>query len=741
MKIRRILAAAALLIMTCALSMTFAVRSKGEEKPDEKAVGEVHALAFHGRHYFGIHYYAKEFYNTLLLNKLPGYKTESSNIHLAGNYDHFMKKDSTMTRDEVNKELDNAFEKCGPNDLAIFYYTGHCTNGLCENKNEEARNNRESSYAFYFGWDYLDLKNEVPKDIKASSGFNYTYDDFLFKLKSYEFDKMVIIIDGCCAARIKDSLDEFPDQEFVKKLYVITSTNVNETEMYDPFTSRVIRGSGRDKVVYKMYEEGDPISSNGYLNEPMISADTNKDGVVDLEEAYQSGKGLINTPRKFCKGDASKCPLFQFQYLDMDKDNLKVYEGSELAETLKAERHYEKEKEIDKFEIRWTSEDEKIATVDKEGKVTGVSEGTTKITAHLYTADGIECIGADCSCNVEVAKVVTDIEDGDYSVYVGEDISLPYTVEGKDKNTKWTSSDESIATVDSKGKVKGVKPGVATITLEANYKTDSVTISVEEPYIEADPLTLITGESKQLPYKIYGPKGDIKFSSSDESVASVDKIGVVTAHKAGTANITLKANGVETVIKVTVEDEPNSPYMAFLEKYEGDGEAAFNRVAGEYGDRTEIHYFYITDLNKDGIDDLLTYEIVNFRYEKIKAFTLDDKNNIVPFKFEDGSDVLFDNNHQANGAFDFVLCSEGHIHNNYGGGGVRDDKIYTVDGNTIAFYLRCEEIYLTQKTNCTKYGSEISLSEYQSLTENCKTVKIPWILNNAEGRESSGAYK
>ena len=667
MKIRRILAAAALLIMTCALSLTFAVRSKGEEKPDEKAVGEVHALAFHGRHYFGIHYYAKEFYNTLLLNKLPGYKTESSNIHLAGNYDHFMKKDSTMTRDEVNKELDNAFEKCGPNDLAIFYYTGHCTNGLCENENEEARNNRESSYAFYFGWDYLDLKNEVPKDIKASSGFNYTYDDFLFKLKSYEFDKMVIIIDGCCAARIKDSLDEFPDQEFVKKLYVITSTNMNETEMYDPFTSRVIRGSGRDKVVYKMYEEGDPISSNGYLNEPMISADTNKDGVVDLKEAYLSGKGLINTPRMFCKGDASKCPLFQFQYLDMNKANLKLYEGSEFAKTLKAERHFEKDREIDRFEIRWTSEDEKIATVDNEGKVTGVSEGTTKITAHLYTADGIECIGADCSCDVEVEKVVTDIEDGDYSVYVGEDISLAYTVEGKDKKTKWTSSDESIATVDSKGKVKGVKPGVATITLEANYKTDSVTVSVEE--------------------------------------------------------------------------ESNSPYMAFLEKYEGDGEAAYNRVAGEYGDRMEIHYFYITDLNKDGIDDLLTYEIVNFRYEKIKAFTLDDKNNVVPFKFEDGSDVLFDNNHQANGAFDFVLCSEGHIHNNYGGGGVRDDKIYTVDGNTIAFYLRCEEIYMTQKTNCTKYGSEISLSEYQSLTENCKTVKIPWILNNAEGRESSGAYK
>ena len=213
--------------------------------------------------------------------------------------------------------------------------------------------------------------------------------------------------------------------------------------------------------------------------------------------------------------------------------------------------------------------------MDKEGKVTGVSEGTTKITAHLYTADGIECIGADCSCNVEVAKVVTDIEDGDYSVYVGEDISLPYTVEGKDKNT---------------------------------------------------------GESKQLPYKIYGPKGDIKFSSSDESVASVDKIGVVTAHKAGTANITLKANGVETVIKVTVEDEPNSPYMAFLEKYEGDGEAAYKRgtrVRRPHGKRTILQH---RSEQGDGIDDLLTYEIANFRVRKNKSFHSDDKNIVGAFQ-------------------------------------------------------------------------------------------------------------
>ena len=116
------------------------------------------------------------------------------------------------------------------------------------NENEEAKKIRKKSYAFYFGWDYLDLKNEVPKDIKASSGLIILTMNFLFKLKSYEFDKMGIIIDGDAKAYDQDSLDEFPDQEFVKKLGVKDlQLDLNEMEMYDPFTSRAIRGSGGAK--------------------------------------------------------------------------------------------------------------------------------------------------------------------------------------------------------------------------------------------------------------------------------------------------------------------------------------------------------------------------------------------------------------------------------------------------------------------------------------------------------------
>ena len=179
-------------------------------------------------------------------------------------------------------------------------------------------------------------------------------------------------------------------------------------------------------------------------------------------------------------------------------------------------------------------------------------------------------------------------------------------------------------------------------------------------------------------------------------------------------------------------------YLAFLEQYEGNGEEAYSRVAGQYGDRTEVHYFSILDLNRDGTDDLLTYEIVNMRYEKIRAYTVDDKDNVVPFQFEDGQEALFDNNHQANGAYGFYVCSEGHIHNCYSGGFSSSEMIYKVEGNMIILYLTHEEDYEKNSNTYLEQGTKIGRSKYEALTEKCGEDQFSWILNNVEGRKSLG---
>ena len=117
-----------------------------------------------------------------------------------------------------------------------------------------------------------------------------------------------------------------------------------------------------------------------------------------------------------------------------------------------------------------TSSDDTIATVDDNGKVTALMEGTATITA--TTNDG----GFTASCVITVVKregrvtgiTVTPISK---TASVGEIFFVtPYItpVDAEDKSVTWSSSNPSIATVDSNGKVTAIREGVVTITATTN---------------------------------------------------------------------------------------------------------------------------------------------------------------------------------------------------------------------------------------------------------------------------------
>ena len=668
MKVPRFVTAIVLLIMAGMLIFSSSLSSKGASQKG----GDVRAAVFYGREHFSVRDSAYYFYLTLLLNKLPGYRTSKENIHIYGNNDKLLDlHDPVMEREEFDRYLDEAFSGSDANDLLIFYFTGHGTENPVDDKsypaedgsrpspsqfqvndernpaedgnrqstsqfpvNDESnpaedRNRPSTSHGIFVGWNLLDI---TKKDLQGESeGFGYSYNDLLHKLSEYKSDKVVIIIDACCAGwLIEDSLERFPDPEFRNKVSILTSTDLNSTEAYDRFTQSMIGNSGGDDLLtygaydifngeFNLNEALSIERSDSVLPHPIIRdyADENNDGVVDLHEAFIEGKGKFRPSLHHSYSgseDTDDIPLFQFQYLEIDKKKLKIYEGNEFSGQLKATRHYNME---DKFTIRWTSEDNTIATVDNDGKVTGLKDGTTTITARLYTNEGIECMGAEASCEVTVKKVTTDIIDEEVEIYVGEEYALDYVIEGKDKNTTWTSSDESVATVSKKGKVKALKPGYTTITLEANYKSDSALISVLEPYIEADYMTIMKGESRQLPYKIFGPKEDIKFSSADKTIASIDKQGVVTGHQAGSTQITLSANNVSTTVVVTVE-EGNAWAKYIDENYASElGYASLDSASKTVGQnwnypsvwdkRRGILGAQTADLDYDGIDECVLY--------------------------------------------------------------------------------------------------------------------------------------
>ena len=115
--------------------------------------------------------------------------------------------------------------------------------------------------------------------------------------------------------------------------------------------------------------------------------------------------------------------------------------------------------------VTWKSSDAAVASVDANGKVTGVKAGEATIT--VTTEDG----GKTATCKVTVQpKLVSEITLAALAIYVGESKAITATVKPDDATNKaltWKSSDETVATVDATGKVTGKKIGTATITATA----------------------------------------------------------------------------------------------------------------------------------------------------------------------------------------------------------------------------------------------------------------------------------
>lgn len=131
--------------------------------------------------------------------------------------------------------------------------------------------------------------------------------------------------------------------------------------------------------------------------------------------------------------------------------------------------------------VTWSSNDSSVATVDSNGKVKAIKEGNATIT--VTTKDG--SYTATANIKVEPAKVTKVTISGSSSVIVGNSITLKAAVTATgnaNKTVTWASEDESIATVNSKGVVKGVKVGSTNITATAGGITvkKKITVTAEK---------------------------------------------------------------------------------------------------------------------------------------------------------------------------------------------------------------------------------------------------------------------
>ena len=242
--------------------------------------------------------------------------------------------------------------------------------------------------------------------------------------------------------------------------------------------------------------------------------------------------------------------------------------------------------------VSFESADTRIATVDANGVVTGVSVGETVIT--VTTEDG----GFTGACTINVynqAVTGVTIEPSEAELTVGSSTKLTATVlpeNATNKNVIYSVDDESILSVDQDGNVTGLSLGTATVTVTtedggftASAEINVIPVQVTGVGLSPEAASVGLGHTIQLTASIKPSNAANKnlfWSVSDETIISVDDRGTVTGLSLGTATatVTTEDGGFSASAEITVCYAPANTWTAigtmnneFCGVFNGDGYA------------------------------------------------------------------------------------------------------------------------------------------------------------------------
>ncbi len=178
--------------------------------------------------------------------------------------------------------------------------------------------------------------------------------------------------------------------------------------------------------------------------------------------------------------------------------------------------------------------------------------------------------------DITLNKTTLELTEGDSEKL--EAVILP--VEAADTPVVWESSDVSIATADYDGTVHALASGEAVITIrtEDNHKSASCALTVIKKTIKPDGITLtkektalLIGGEETLSAVVTPDNADNKnviWSTSDSTIAQVDKDGKVTGKAEGEAVITAETEdrGLKAACTVTVAKEKIDVTGVILDK-------------------------------------------------------------------------------------------------------------------------------------------------------------------------------
>ena len=212
-------------------------------------------------------------------------------------------------------------------------------------------------------------------------------------------------------------------------------------------------------------------------------------------------------------------------------------------------------------DLVWTSYNTDVATADNNGTLTGIAPGQATVQIRQ---DGN--LGSLDTLQVNVMPVATALGMEKISLYEGTTKALAAQLTPTDAYDvlSWKVADASIATIQGDS-VVGLTPGTTTITAtttDGSNLTATAELEVKKVVpvtgiaLEAPGYDLNVGESAQIGCSLIPADATadlLTWTSSNESIATVNNQGVVTALSYGTTTITAtSSNGVSKSIDITV---------------------------------------------------------------------------------------------------------------------------------------------------------------------------------------------
>ncbi|MCH1939411.1 polysaccharide lyase family 8 super-sandwich domain-containing protein [Holdemania massiliensis] len=248
--------------------------------------------------------------------------------------------------------------------------------------------------------------------------------------------------------------------------------SIFEIEAYE----KVSLSASMDKAKTLLEQYGDAsafVSETVYnqLKEKVEEALAAAEALIKLGAAYEDAElARIVNELEMASRDFNAAVLHVEQVIISEGDSylLGKNEGVQLHASILPANAYNSA-------IRWESSDPAVAAVNESGYVQAVNGGTAVIKAIALDNE----VSAQIEITVESKVTGITIEPAEVTVLRAETVTLQAKVEPSDSNNQnviWTSSDESVATVDENGVVTAHTIGLATMTAtteEGGYQASS----------------------------------------------------------------------------------------------------------------------------------------------------------------------------------------------------------------------------------------------------------------------------